>query len=357
MRSLITASFFLGTHHDALDRITDFIVADLSELAPCRENRSFVEQVGEVRTGVSGCATGHLVEVNILGKGLAAGMNPKDLETTRVIRTVDGHLSIETAGTQQGGIQNIRTVGGRDDDDSGVAFKAIHFGEQLVEGLLALIISTPESCAPLTTDSIDLVDEDDARGILLGLFEQIANAACTNTDEHLNELRARDREEGNTRFASHSLGKKRFTGARRANQETALGNLGPDGREAFRILEEVNNLGQFQLGALNAGHISEGDLGGRLHLDASLALAEVHGRIATATGLGPAEQEEQSTQQKQREDQAAGRLLPCIRLTGGLDSDINVVLGQKTQEFLIWSQIHLGSSPIVLNNLGGSTIG
>ena len=284
-------------------------------------------------------------------------MNTEDLKTAGVIRTVDGHLTIEATGTQQGRIKNIRTVGGRDDDDSGIALKAIHLCEQLIECLLALVISTAEASTPLTADRIDLVNEDDAGGILLGLLEQIANAARADADEHFDELRARDRKERNSGFTSHSLGQKRLAGAGRTDQQTPLGDLGADGCEPLGVLEEVNDLRQFELGALDAGHIGEGDLRRRFHLNAGLALAEIHGRVATTTGLSPAEQKEQSTQQQQREDQAAGCLLPGTRLARGLDSDINVVLGQQTQQFLVRSQVHLGSAAIVLNNLRCAAIG
>jgi hypothetical protein len=40
-------------------------------------------------------------------------------------------------------------------------------------------------------DRVDLVEEHQARGLLLGLLEQFAHARRAQTDEHLDELRAR----------------------------------------------------------------------------------------------------------------------------------------------------------------------
>ena len=48
---------------------------------------------------------------------------------------------------------------------------------------------------------VQLVDEDDARRFLLRLLEQIAYARGAHADEHLDEVRAADREERNARFA------------------------------------------------------------------------------------------------------------------------------------------------------------
>ena len=180
---------FLRTHHDPLDRIADLVVAHLGEFTTRRKNGGFIQKVGEVCARVTRCPAGHLVEIDILGQGLATGMNSQDLKTTGVIRTVNGHLTVETAGTQQGCIENIRPVGGRNDDDAGIALETVHFGEQLVEGLLPLIISTTEASTPLASNGIDLIDEDDAGGVLLGLLEQVTNPAGSDAHEHLDEFR------------------------------------------------------------------------------------------------------------------------------------------------------------------------
>ena len=184
------AVLFLRTCHHPLNRIADLVVADLSQLAAGRQDCCFIEQIGEIRTGVTGGATGDLVQVNVLGQRLAAGMNVEDLQSAGVIGAVDGDLAIKTTRTHQRSIENIRAVGSRHDDDAGVAFEAIHLRQQLVEGLLPLVVATTKAGTTLTTNGVDLVNEDDAGGIFLGLLEQIAHAAGTDADEHLDELRA-----------------------------------------------------------------------------------------------------------------------------------------------------------------------
>jgi hypothetical protein len=42
----------------------------------------------------------------------------------------------------------------------------------------------------MTTDRIDLVDEDDRWGVLLRLLEEIADPRSADADEHLDEVRA-----------------------------------------------------------------------------------------------------------------------------------------------------------------------
>ena len=350
------AVLLLRAGHHALDGVVHLVHGDLGELTAGRQDRRFVEQVGQIGTGVAGSAASDLVEVDVLGQGLAAGVHAEDLQTTGVVGAIHHNLAVEAAGTHQRRIEHIGTVGGGHDDDARVALKAVHLGEQLVEGLLALVVAAAEAGTTLTTHRIDLIDKDDAGGILLGLFEQIAHAAGADAHEHLHELRAGDREEGNTSFTSHSFGQQRLAGARRTNQQNALGNLGADGGEAIGVLEEVDNLSEFKLGALDPGHITEGDLGLRLHLHPRLALAEVHGRVAAAA-LGAAQQEEQAAEQQQREDQRSHRLLPGLRLTGGLDGDVDLVRFQQLEQILVGGKVDNGALAIVLDHLSGAPVG
>ena len=116
-------------------------------------------------------------------------MDLQDGKTPFDVGCINGHLTIKAAWTQQGGIQHIRTVGGRQNDDAAVALKAIHLSEQLIEGLFALIVSAADTSSALTANGINFVNKDQAGGVLFGPFEQIAHTAGTNTNKHLHELR------------------------------------------------------------------------------------------------------------------------------------------------------------------------
>ena len=72
--------------------------------------------------------------------------------------------------------EDVRPVGGRDDDDALVRLKAVHLGEELVEGLLALVVPASETRASVTSNGINLVNEHDAGCVFLALLEQISNA-------------------------------------------------------------------------------------------------------------------------------------------------------------------------------------
>src|SRR4030095_17115176 len=81
--------------------------------------------------------------------------------------------------------------------------EAVHLGQELVERLLALVVTPDEPGAPgpRLAYGVQLVDEDDAGGLVLGLLEQVANARGADPDEHLDELGAGQGEERDVRLA------------------------------------------------------------------------------------------------------------------------------------------------------------
>ena len=108
-----------------------------------------------------------------------------------------------------------------------VDVEAVHLDEQLVERLLALVVAAAETGAAVATDGVDLVDEDDGRRRLLGLLEQVAHPARADADEHLDEVRARDREERHAGLAGHGPGQQVLPVPGGPNSSTPLGILAP----------------------------------------------------------------------------------------------------------------------------------
>src|SRR5207253_8172045 len=104
------------------------------------------------------------------------------------VRPVDDDAAVEAAGAKQRRIENVRPVRGRDQDDAFVRLEPVHLDEQLVERLLALVVSAAQAGAAMAADGVDLVDEYDAGRVLLSLLEEVAHARGADTDEHLDEI-------------------------------------------------------------------------------------------------------------------------------------------------------------------------
>jgi len=90
------------------------------------------------------------------------------------------HLAIEATRTQQRRIEHVGAIGRRDDDDAFVAFEAVHLDQQLVESLLAFVMTAAQARATMTADRVDFVDEDDAGRVFLGLLEHVTHTRCAD---------------------------------------------------------------------------------------------------------------------------------------------------------------------------------
>src|SRR5699024_8006495 len=113
-----------------------------------------------------------------------------DLQDRFAVFTVgqtDTDAAVETAGSQQRGVKDVGTVSSGQDNDVLTLFEAIHLDQDLVERLLAFVVASAHAGSAAATDGVDLVDKDDARSILLGLGEQVADTTGADTDEHFDE--------------------------------------------------------------------------------------------------------------------------------------------------------------------------
>jgi hypothetical protein len=70
------------------------------------------------------------------------------------VRALDRHTPVEATWAQERFVQPIWAVGRSDDDDSLVCIKAIHLHQQLVQGLLTLVIAI-DAGSTLPTDGIN----------------------------------------------------------------------------------------------------------------------------------------------------------------------------------------------------------
>ena len=104
----------------------------------------------------------------------------------------------------------------------GARIEAVELDQQLVQRLLLLVVAAQAAGAARAAERVELVDEDDRRRLLPRLLEQVAHARRADADEHLDELRAGDREERHAGLAGDRAREQRLAGARRPDQQHAL---------------------------------------------------------------------------------------------------------------------------------------
>ena len=306
---------------DAVDRLLEHFRRDDRLVLARGEQRGLVDDVGEVGARHSWRALGQAVEVGVLSDGLALGMHLEDGPTTRDVGIADGDLPVETSRTQQCRVEDVGTVGRCDQDHARAVAEPVHLHEQLIQRLLALVVTTAETGTTLTADGVDLVDEDDARAVVLGLLEQIAHTRRTDTDEHLDEVGTGNGEERHARLACDCPRKQGLTGAGRTVEQHAARNLGAERLVARRVLQEVLDLVQLFDGLVGTRDIGEGGLGHVLGQLLGLGLAEAHHAALTTTLHAVHDEEEEPEQQQHREqedhDLPEHRLLRHVGLVAG----------------------------------------
>ena len=180
---------------------------------------------------------------------------------------VDHDLAVEAPGAQQRRVEDVGAVGGAHHHQPAVAGEAVHLDEDLVERLLALVVALPDAGAALAPGGVELVDEDDRRRRLARLAEQVAHAGRADADERLDEVRARQREEGRVGFAGDGLGEQRLAGPGGPDQQHALRRGRADRQVLARVGQVVADLAKLGDRLAGAGDVGEGDpVGGALAL-------------------------------------------------------------------------------------------
>ena len=133
------------------------------------------------------------------------------------------------------------------------------------------------------------------------MAEEVAHTAGADADEHLDEVAARHREEGDVGLAGYGFGQQRLTRSRRTDEQRALGNFAAQVGIFLGVLEEIDNLLHLLLGALLSGDVLERDVDALAFFkEAGLALAHAEdaARGTAATAHLAHEQEPQADEQE-----------------------------------------------------------
>ena len=136
-------------------------------------------------------------------------------------------------------------------------------------------MAAAQAGAALPAHGVNLVDENDSGGNLLGLLKQVADAAGADAHIHLHKIGAGNGQELNPSLSRHRSGKQGLAGAGRAHQQNTVGNPGADLGEFLGIFQEVHNLLQFFLLLVCACHVVKSNLLPIRHSQHRPGLAEV----------------------------------------------------------------------------------
>ncbi len=147
----IALLFFRENHGFALDAHEHFVLGhfeirhhDKLAVLARRPQSSLVHQVGEIGAGETRCAAGDDRKVHIFGDRHFARMHAQDFLAALDIRPGHNYAPVKAAGTQQGRIEHVGAVGRGNQDDALVRFKPVHFDQQGVQRLFALVVTAAQ---------------------------------------------------------------------------------------------------------------------------------------------------------------------------------------------------------------------
>lgn len=104
-------------------------------------------------------------------------MNFQNVKASLLIGQRNLDLTIHTARSQQSRVKLIRSVSRHDALNLTEVIKAVELVEKLHERTLNFTISRGTVIESLTTDSVDLINKDDARLVFFGESEHLSDSS------------------------------------------------------------------------------------------------------------------------------------------------------------------------------------
>ncbi|GBC91226.1 hypothetical protein HRbin14_01985 [bacterium HR14] len=199
-------------------------------------------------------------------------------------------MAVKPSGAEQGRVQNVGAVCGGNHDNALIGVKPVHFHQQLVERLLALVVSAAQPCAAQAPHGVNLIDEDESRAVRFGGLKQVAHARRADAHKHLHKIGAADVEERHACLARHRTRQQSLTAAGRTQQQYTLGDFRAQRLILARVFEVIHNLGELLLRFVYARHIVKSDAGDALVVALRARLTERE-RLIVARLRGTHQQE------------------------------------------------------------------
>ena len=187
--SLLRELFFpLGPHQDPVFCLFKFECGDVVSIGSDSQQRRFIDEVFQFCPRESRRRLGDLFQLDVISERHLFRVHLENLLAAFLCRTVDSDVAIETTRSHERRVEHVRPVCCGNDNHRRRLLKAVHLTENLVERLLALIVSAAKSRTAVTPDGVDFIDEDDAGRVVLRVLKQVSDTTRPDTHKHLNEF-------------------------------------------------------------------------------------------------------------------------------------------------------------------------
>mmetsp|Transcript_11163 Transcript_11163/g.19080 ORF Transcript_11163/g.19080 Transcript_11163/m.19080 type:complete len:284 (-) Transcript_11163:605-1456(-) len=152
-----------------------------------------------------------------------AGVDLQNIQARRLGGVGELDFAIDASRTEQRRVQKFHAVSCHQHLNFVGGLKTVQLVEKLEHRALNFRVTASAAALHASrADGIDLVHENDRRGVLPGHDEQLANHPGSLPDVLLHQLRARDTNERAVCVMRNSASKQRLASARRAEQKDSL---------------------------------------------------------------------------------------------------------------------------------------
>ncbi len=171
------------------------------------------------------------VQVDVVVCRHPSGVDLEDLPPPGLAGDADLDLPVEPPPTPERRVERVRTVRRPDDDHVLAGVQPVHQRQQLPDHPILHVAAV----VALAGDGVDLVEEDDRRGVLVCLLEPFPEAFLTLTLVLGGDLRAGHGDELRVHLVGDRLCDQRLPGAGWAVQQHPLRRFDPQPGEHLRL--------------------------------------------------------------------------------------------------------------------------
>mmetsp|Transcript_104646 Transcript_104646/g.234966 ORF Transcript_104646/g.234966 Transcript_104646/m.234966 type:complete len:232 (+) Transcript_104646:453-1148(+) len=188
-------------------------------------------------------------------------MDLEDVSPTFQVGQAKLDLPVQSAWPQQRRVQRVWAVGRHQHLHVPSRVEAIELVDDLQHGALHLVVAVRVISSSGATDSIDLIDEENASLLRACQLEELSHHSRTLTHVALHELGTDDADETCVSAVGDRAGRQRLPRAGRAVQQDTLGRVDTQCHEAFGLqqghLDDLAQSFQLLLGTANVvvGHV------------------------------------------------------------------------------------------------------
>mmetsp|Transcript_18095 Transcript_18095/g.28613 ORF Transcript_18095/g.28613 Transcript_18095/m.28613 type:complete len:619 (-) Transcript_18095:383-2239(-) len=200
-------------------------------------HRRLCTQLCQIRTHKTMRRVGNRLQINLVRQLHVARMNVQDFQSARRVRHAHLNLAIKSTKSTQCRINHVHTIRGTNHHHLPASFEAIHEGQQhrhdtTLQFAIRLV--------SLGRNTVNLVDEDNGRRILLRLLKRLAQIGLRVARHLTHDLWTIDEEEEGASLVGHRLRQQRLTRARRTIQQDSA-------RRFHTQVSENGRMSQWQL--------------------------------------------------------------------------------------------------------------